>query len=493
MCLSLVFSVPVFAAINPNIVLDGKMLSFDVKPIIEDNRTLTPIRVVSESLGANVSWDNDSKTVTIKKDDLLIKLVVGQATVTINGKSQTLDVASKIVNGRTLVPLRFISESFGFKVDWNNSSKTVILSTSKAVEEPAIEVSNPLKDEDNSNQNNNEQESPNNTESNNTESNNDSKDNNDAKEDLTKALKNVSVEDKGEITQITISSNVQISVADCFTLSNPTRQVIDLNGVRLGAVPEQISFKGDLVSDVRLGQYEENAVRVVADLNLTCFCDYDLSEDRKTLVISLEPKSSEPVMAKGPKVSLADATIVIDPGHGGSESGAIGSTGLDEKDVNLDLALKVKAYLEAKGANVVMTRSTDKYVGLSERPQIANDIDADIFVSIHNNASESRSANGTSTYYIRPDKVYNGDEQLLVESIALAEKLQASLLSGLGLQDRGVLNANFAVLRGSMVPAVLLEVAFISNLEEEQLLMSEDFKNKTALSIVKGIENYFNL
>ncbi len=132
---------PVLAA--PNVVLNGNKLSFDVSPIIENGRTLVPLRTIFEALGATVSWDEDSQTVTAVKGLNTIILQIGSATATKNGQVVNLDIPGKIVNGRTLVPLRFVSEAMGCKVDWVDETQTVVITNNSDPNSKTIIYSDP--------------------------------------------------------------------------------------------------------------------------------------------------------------------------------------------------------------------------------------------------------------------------------------------------------------------------------------------------------------
>ncbi|MFC5711385.1 N-acetylmuramoyl-L-alanine amidase [Thalassorhabdus alkalitolerans] len=173
-------------------------------------------------------------------------------------------------------------------------------------------------------------------------------------------------------------------------------------------------------------------------------------------------------------------TIAIDPGHGGSDPGAE-AFGLQEKEIALDVGLRVEEKLRNAGAEVVMTRTADTYVGLSERAQIANQADADSFVSIHANAFDG-SAEGSETYH---HPVSN-------EGKELAESIQEELIRELGTTDRGVHDAHFAVLNETAMPATLVEIAFVDNASDAEQLKTNEFREKAANAIVQGIENYYS-
>lgn len=172
--------------------------------------------------------------------------------------------------------------------------------------------------------------------------------------------------------------------------------------------------------------------------------------------------------------------ICIDPGHGGSDPGAVGN-GLNEKDVNLDVALRLRDLLVQDGAEVVMTRTSDVYVSLEKRVAIANNHACDIFISIHTNSASDSSANGTETYrYYGSASGYN-----------LAFPIQGELVSHLGTKDRGVKEAGFYVLKYTKMPAVLIELAFISNPSDAQKLADPAVRQEAARAILHGVQRYY--
>jgi N-acetylmuramoyl-L-alanine amidase len=215
--------------------------------------------------------------------------------------------------------------------------------------------------------------------------------------------------------------------------------------------------------------------------------------------------------------------IVIDAGHGGNDPGAIGKNGLREKDVNLDVSKRLNALLRAEGVQTVLTRSTDSFVPLSSRVSIANRSGADLFISIHSNANRSRSLSGFEVYYVAPsvsdskraaltarsvplnlkeavfannstdlktivwDMIYNNSR---AESIELSRSLCKIMDANIDANILGVKNARFQVLRGIRTPGILIEVGFVSNLNEERLLKTAAYRQKLAEGILEGIREY---
>lgn len=190
---------------------------------------------------------------------------------------------------------------------------------------------------------------------------------------------------------------------------------------------------------------------------------------------------------------LEGKKIVIDPGHGGNDSGAIGPSGVMEKTVTLRVGLELRKLLEAEGAEVIMTRETDTEVAargkhatdveeLKSRCDVANEAKADIFVSIHADSFSKPTARGTTGYYFG-----KGSEQ----SKRLADCIRKALIEQIKTPSRGTQPCNFYVVRNTDMPATLIELAFISNPIEESLLNSDEGVMKAAQGIFDGIEDYF--
>lgn len=223
-------------------------------------------------------------------------------------------------------------------------------------------------------------------------------------------------------------------------------------------------------------------------------------------------------------LGLKIGKIVVDAGHGGHDTGTIGPNGLEEKDLVLDVALKLGKLLENKlGAEVVYTRDDDTFIPLETRTAIANKEQADLFISIHANSSSDQTARGIETYYLNFTSSRDALEvaarenavseksihelQDLVKKIALKEKIeeshefaadvQKSLYAGLnarnpGLRNRGVKKAPFIVLIGANMPSILAEISFVSNAHDEKKLKTSEYRQRIAESLYKGVATYIN-
>lgn len=212
-----------------------------------------------------------------------------------------------------------------------------------------------------------------------------------------------------------------------------------------------------------------NSARIVIDFNYLVSYRVNFSADRRTM--SLRIKNS----------NLVGKTIVIDPGHGGPDSGACGKQGTREKDLNLETAFKLKNLLEQAGATVLLTRNSDFFIGLYERAYFANYHKADLFLSIHANSHPNPNIRGIEIFH------YNGQWK----SQRLAEKILSRMTDLTGFNPIGVKSARFVVVRETQMPAVLVELGFLSNYQEETILKTNEFKFQAALGIFLGIVDYY--
>ncbi|HEY4743867.1 MAG TPA: N-acetylmuramoyl-L-alanine amidase [Desulfuromonadaceae bacterium] len=327
----------------------------------------------------------------------------------------------------------------------------------------------------------------------------------------------------------------------------PGRIYIDLNRTRLAKGVRDISIGDGLLKGARVGQYRTDVVRVVLDTeNIRDYKIFPLSQparlvidvrgERRTEIARMEesissrpeahreePATTEKKTKPARKQSISKIRrIVIDPGHGGHDPGAIGPNGIMEKDVVLAIGLKLRELLKDDlGLDVVMTRSTDVFIPLEERTAIANKVGADLFVSVHANAAANHSASGIETYYLNLAKTEkaaqlaakeNGTtlEKVSVlqailfdlmanyklnDSAHLAEEVQKALHKKVrarhgDVKNLGVKQGPFYVLVGAAMPSILVETAFLSNMQEESRLRDPAYQGLTAEGILEGVRGY---
>ena len=189
-----------------------------------------------------------------------------------------------------------------------------------------------------------------------------------------------------------------------------------------------------------------------------------------------------PMLMPSPTLRRLSGTVVIDPGHGGKDPGATSVLGYYEKDITLSVALDVARLLEQKGLRVRMTRTDDYFIELEDRAEIANNIDADLFVSIHADSFPKNTRRGYTIYIAN---AASSSSRRAANAIALS-------MSGTGLNSFGVQKANYHVLTGTRGPAVLVELGYLSNRREAALLQSSSFQDRLAEAVADGISDYFD-
>jgi N-acetylmuramoyl-L-alanine amidase len=452
------FPVMAHADRGPSIVLDGVTIDQKVGAPAENigKTVMVPIRIVSENLGYDVKWEQATQTVHVQRGNSSIEMTAGKDAATINGNVVNLDAPPLIKQGTTLVPLRFVGEGMGLQVGWDNGTKTVSLFSIPPVvdtEPDSDPVVTPVP------------------------------------VGLTE-LQSISY--SGDRLIIATNGNISPKVS---SISGPERIIVDLPNTTIsqtfvqgqasnpdgsGQIEATDSF---LVSKVRFAMFSQSpsTVRVVLDLTQSATANWSLGENNVLLVDISSTNGTS-----GSQPALPDnngkTVIVIDPGHGGRQSGAVSVTGAYEKDFNLAVGIKVKALLE-QHANIqtVITRQDDTELSLQQRVDIAKLNQANLFISIHGNKFTTPVPNGIETLYTRK------------ESKSLAETLHKHVLPVTGLKDRGVKVASLHVTRETSMPAVLLELGFLSNPTDEALMLTESYQDQCAQAIVDGILDYLRL
>ncbi len=345
-------------------------------------------------------------------------------------------------------------------------------------------------------------------------------------------------------------------------IDSPNRIYFDLKNTRLASMLRGKNYDVDdgFLRQIRLGQYQPDQTRIVLDVASVSDYSAFLLPNPERLVVDIrgdtasakgQSSGTTNAVSKSPadreeKQAAAVATkvhqarptaegerslvrtlglkigrIVVDAGHGGYDTGTIGPNGLEEKDLVLDVALRLGKLLEEDlGADVIYTRDDDTFVPLETRTAIANKQQADLFISIHANSSPTRSVRGVETYYLnfttsrdalevaaRENAVSSKsihELQDLVQKIALKDKIEESREFALQVQrsmqrtlyghtsvhDRGVRQAPFIVLIGANMPSILAEISFVSNPTDARKLKSEAYRQKIAESLYEGILKY---
>lgn len=497
----------IYADSEITLYLDGEKIDCDPAPVIVNNRTMIPVRAVYEKMGAKVSWDDETRTVTVTYKDIKIEMKIGSDVATVNGIGMKLDSPAIIKNDRTMIPLRFVGEAVGSYVLWEDKTRSVHITSPEEV--PLV------------------------------------------------IIENVVFRKKADHDSLTMTSSGKAAVS-IMKLKEPDRLVFDIQNSSLAV--KNASYEGGAVSVLRYGGHD-NFVRIVAENPKTpryIFTDVNgvtelklygekgnfdylgMSEYRLIFkegsYISYKEKSGmklkftsneklidevykigdaliDTVTTENGEITVslkkaADFTItentvvfsvkeevknevdnetgivVLDAGHGGKDPGSLGydedgkTILATEKDMNLTITLMVYEMLMNQGVNVILTRKDDTYIGLVERAEIANKHKAELFVSIHNNSIPDPEYKGSMVLYSLKSK---GGRTLA--SNILKEMTKSAKTENKGLRD----GTNMAVIRNTAMPAVIVECGCLTNAEELENLMDIDFLYSLAEGITEGI------
>ena len=381
------------------VYIDGKELDTEFPPYIVKGRTFVPIREITESLGAEVLWDGKTSSVDISLDDKGIKLRIDSSVCYVNGEKIKLEknTIPKLTTfyepkkeQKTMVPLRFISETLGYKVDFIDEDNKVTIDTPR------------------------------------------------------KILAKAEVKEVEEI-----------------------EDAID-GGYLIGGE--------SYISESEKKQIDTNKKKTDREVFLDAGVDLKDFADRK---ISKFLKADDRV------------TIVLDAGHGGNDPGAVvkgrDDETYNEKDFTLETVLRLERILRDRGYEVILTRDRDEYIKLSERSKLANDLNAELFLSIHYNLSDNKEANGIEVLYGNENKI----PIKTVEQKHFAQALQMALIRETGARNRTIQDrSGLIVLKTTKTVAALAELGFISNEGELQKIMDSEYMDKLCIGLANGIDNY---
>lgn len=462
--LAIVFPQVGQAAPQPSLYLDGSSVKLPEPITLKNNVVMVPIRVVSETLGYKVDWDKNARLVVIYGDNKRIELKIDSKKATMNGKEVVLDQPAFISGGSTLVPLRFVGESLGLTVDWDNTAKAVYLFTPDGG--TSVDPSTPGTG---------------------------GSENGSGTTDPNSSLIKVQDFVFGENTlHISLEKDVQPKIS---MMTNPHKVIIDLPNTTFsqefmekygnanGSQGTQVITGYPDVQQVRFAQFQPDTVRFVVDANYALHVK--TSKNGSGLLsfeLSADTSGGNDGTTTPPTKPDGKYTVVLDAGHGAHDSGAVSVNKKLEKNFALQQTLKVAELMRKDDRfNVVLTREDDTFLELSDRVKVANDLNADLFISFHGNSADSAAANGTETYWYRP------------ESKAFADVMHKYLMKGTQLKDRGVRQGNFHVIRNTKMPGILLEIGFLSNSNDEAQMYNEQFQQRVAEQVFNGIKAYLGL
>lgn len=424
--------------------VDGNRIYPSVEPLIFNDYTLVPIRDVFEEIGAHVNYINITQQIYVNYNSTNLRLQIGSNTAQVNSKEVAIPggITPMLISvdgnsAKTMVPLRFISEQLGFEVKFNQ-------------EEGAIDIITVHK----------------------------------AKMANLKDYKFYPYNDL--VTTIEIYSDSPLESISNPVLTDSNVLYFDVPNCNY-SLPNSTDVNIGPVRFIRFG-FADNRTRVAVDVSNLQRYNVLLSDDKTVILMSLTANPPEKEETVQQPVQQNGKTVVIDAGHGGTDPGASGTTGgktYQEKAINLSVARKVRDILVENGVNVIMTRDGDTYPSLTDRSDLAKLYGANIFTSIHSNSANSSSATGFEVYYSNQ----NNSNTTGLSSSQLASSVAKSIAKNINLRNRGVKTADHVVTRTCTMPAILVEIGFVSNPDELALMITDEFQNSFARGVADGILN----
>lgn len=391
--------------LDANVLVNGSPIQSDFTPYVTKGRTFVPVRELTEGLGAEVNWDGENMTVEIKFGEKTILLKINSDVTYVDGKKKIVEedqvpklalYSSPRVETKTMIPLRFVSETLGYNVSWDEKTSTVLIATGENISSEVVKTATIISDDD-------------------------------LKEE-DKKNKNSSVE---------------------FQSSNEKKETKNAQKNNKNKIYEKAGLTED-----------------------------EYKVDPKTR------KVSKGFVQKGERIK-----IVLDAGHGGTDSGAVSTIDktVTEKALNLDMIERLNERFLMLGYDVILTRSEDEYIKLLDRARISNTSEADIFLSIHFNSTTNSTSKGIEVLYASEKNVIIKS----VEQVHLAKAIQKELIESTGSTNRGVKNrADLIVLNKTKNVAALCELGFLTNREDMENITNSSYLDTMADAIVRGVENY---
>ncbi len=475
------------------IFINGEPLTYPISKIpMVDNSTLVPFRAIGEALGIKVEWNQAKKQVRATDQGKEVLFTLNSEDTKVNADIIQVRPSPRLFEHSTVIPLRFFSETFGADVKWNQQTKEISITRQKPVSDSTTTpgaLTGVIARADTLN----------------------------VRSGPSRDFNSLGKLTKGTPVEITDFSErwarIKYEGRDAYVHAfyldlakdgkSPyrlmTQPVVSTTGQsttitygKLGGFikTSEEKFENNMTIQTEAHELTKPKERITGLSNVTV----SENEKGKTLSFtvsndfqaSVSDTEGELIITVTPVIKgniLSGKKIVIDPGHGGKDPGAVAND-LHESDIALDVSLRLEKKLREAGVHVIMTRDTDVYPSLGDRVKVANDSNADVFISVHANAAESKTANGTETYW---NSTYAAEG-----SEGLAQAIHKKLIEKLHTTDRGVKQGNFQVIKQTKIPSVLLELGFVTNSSDAELMKTDEFRKKSAEAVYEGLEQYFN-
>jgi len=486
---SVVFSVTAHASARL-IIDDREITNLPSPPVLQNARVLVPARAVFEEMGGIVGWHETNQQVTVFHGTNVLVMTIGSPVALLNGQQVSMPEPPIIINQSTMIPLRFPAEAFGFDVDWDPTGFVAIINSPEAdtaglqpQSPPSAPEELPQTTETGLARNLSPSPIPRATH---------------AQTNITHVLTPAETMQPAYIVQASSAmSNVN------YFILNDNRLVLDISNA-IASITGTISAHPSVpVNNARIAQFSTSPLvtRVVFELSDGGDFHLVMSADRRSLTVSFDTENiyvptieNEP--EQPPRPDNSRFTVVLDPGHGGADPGTI-HNGIIERDYVLAMAHRVaRLFDNNSNIDIVLTREENTSVSLSDRAAFANNLNADLFISIHVNAAQFPSgainyiANGIETWYNFGELERAANN--LFTSRQFATIIQQNLVAGTSSANRGIWYGDMIVLLETEMPSVLIELGFLTNPAEAARLANAQHQARLAQAIHDAIIEAYN-
>lgn len=439
-----------------HLYIDGQEVVTTVMPPIQlNNNILVPAKEVFATTGAEVEWRPLEQSVYIHNDEILIVLKINSYEAWVNGEIKQLNMPAKLINNKVMIPLRFISESLGYTVTWSQADYSAYIITkeddfnsSSDVLDNGIIEDTPAED----------------------------------------TIKNEPSDD--------VEVNIGPNLCSDYILYNTLDNTLSLSE-QLGIQTAQITYEENadtrqIIIDLN-GDYSEYFTygSFLIEDSLVKKIDIVQENWQTRMVITTSTISALIVEEKNGQIMMRvvkpsqkyDKIVVLDAGHGDHDPGTTYG-GVKEKDINLAVSNELFKILESDpNIKVYATRKNDTFLELMERVAFSNEIEPDLFISMHvNSVNGNPAVSGTETYYTVDTDTRNK---------TFATMVQDALVQEFGTRNRGVKSNTFVVTRYTDAPAILIEIGFLTNESDRGMMLSNGFENRYAMTVYQSILNYY--
>ena len=443
--------------------IDDYLVDTSAMPPVQFNGyTLVPAREVFEKTGAMVLWKSNEQKVYVDNGTSLIVLEINNKIALVNGQEVMLDMPAKVINNKVMIPTRFVGETLGYEIKWSAADRSVHI------------ITTPNKSEVNLPQNNSSgmvDGLPDHFQ-----------DTNISKDPFT----GDQVDNINGDWWLKLEHLVYSEFDESITLTG-------LDGLSVEAVHVDEQYHTKQISAVVYGNYANELpegmwFKPTGNISSLQIRHLDIGVQlllttRKIQALKVYKSESGITLKCVTPSEKYDKIVVIDAGHGAHDSGAT-ADGIREKDLTLQFALALNRRLQQdQSIKVYMTREDDTFLQLNERTAMANEIDPDLFISLHINSADNVKASGIETYYTQKADTRNK---------AFATIVQKALIDTFGKRDRGVKSNTYVVTKNTNAPAILIEIGFISNIEDRTMMTASGFDEQYANVLYQCILDYYS-